>query len=83
MKFAAMNVFSMERWKGVVNGEPLHISDIDDVTNAFLIVELPYNDTAYKQIAMHLLDSLYGRAGAIRMNGLCCCRYLLCSCRPL
>ena len=54
-------------WKGGkawLNGEPLHISDIDDVTNAFLIVEL-----AYKQIAMHLLDDLYGKAGAIRMNG--------------
>ena len=47
----------------------IHISDIDDVTNAFLIVELPYNDAAYKQIAMHLLDDLYGKAGAIRMNG--------------
>lgn len=59
-------------WKGGkawLNGEPLHISDIDDVTNVFLIVELPYNDAAYKQIAMHLLDDLYGKAGAIRMNG--------------
>ena len=59
-------------WKGGkawLNGEPLHISDTDDVTNAFLIVELPYNDAAYKQIAMHLLDDLYGKAGAIRMNG--------------
>ena len=59
-------------WKGGkawLNGEPLHISDIDDVTNAFLIVELPYNDAAYKQIAMHLLDDLYGKAGAIRLNG--------------
>ena len=59
-------------WKGGkawLNGEPLHISDIDGVTNAFLIVELPYNDAAYKQIAMHLLDDLYGKAGAIRMNG--------------
>ena len=59
-------------WKGGkawLNGEPLHISDIDDVTNAFLIVELHYNDAAYKQIAMHLLDDLYGKAGAIRMNG--------------
>ena len=59
-------------WKGGkawLNGEPLHISDIDDATNAFLIVELPYNDAAYKQIAMHLLDDLYGKAGAIRMNG--------------
>lgn len=59
-------------WKGGkawLNGEPLHISDIDDVTNAFLIVELPYNDAAYKRIAMHLLDDLYGKAGAIRMNG--------------
>lgn len=51
-------------WKGGkawLNGEPLHISDIDDVTNAFLIVELPYNDAAYKQIAMHLLDDLYAK----------------------
>ena len=61
--------YAWKSGKAWLNGEPLHISDIDDVTNAFLIVELPYNDAAYKQIAMHLLDDLYGKAGAIRMNG--------------
>ena len=30
---------------------------------------LHISDAAYKQIAMHLLDDLYGKAGAIRMNG--------------
>lgn len=59
-------------WKGGkawLNGEPLHVSDIGEVTDAFLIVELPYNDAAYKPVAMQLLDDLYGKAGAIRMNG--------------
>lgn len=59
-------------WKGGkawLNGELLRVSEIDDITNAFLIVELPYNDKEYKPTAMHLLDDLYGKAGAIRMNG--------------
>lgn len=59
-------------WKGGkawMNGELLRVSEMNDMTNALLVVELPYTDEAYKQTAMHLLNSLYGKVGAIRMNG--------------
>lgn len=59
-------------WKGGnawLNGAPLHVSGINELTNAFLIIELPYNDKDYKQTGMYLLDSFYGNVGGIRMNG--------------
>lgn len=59
-------------WKGggaFVNGENIHVSNIEDITHAFLITELPYNHHQYKQTALHLIDSLYGVVGGIRMNG--------------
>lgn len=59
-------------WKGGkawLNGEPLQVSGIENIANAFLIIELPYNDAAYKQTALYLLDHLYGKASGIRMNG--------------
>ena len=59
-------------WKGGkawLNGVQLQVSEVRDITNSFLIIELPYNDKAYKQTALHLLDNLYGRVGGIRMNG--------------
>lgn len=59
-------------WKGgkaYMNGEEIHVSDIDAIEKAFLITELPYNDRQYKQTALHLIDNLYGVVGGIRMNG--------------
>lgn len=59
-------------WKGGrawLNGKQLQVSTVQDITNTFLIIELPYNDKAYKQTALHLLDHLYGKVGGIRMNG--------------
>lgn len=59
-------------WKGGkawLNGEPLQVSTVNELTDAFIIVELPYNDKEYKQTAMHLLNEFYGKVGGIRMNG--------------
>ncbi|MDR0892512.1 MAG: inositol monophosphatase [Mediterranea sp.] len=59
-------------WKGekaYLNGEEIHVSDVQDAKNAFIITELPYNFQEYKATALHLLDSLYGVVGGIRMNG--------------
>ena len=52
-----------------LNGEPLHVSDISNPENAFVFCELPYNSDDYKHTALHLLNSLYGKVGGIRMNG--------------
>lgn len=59
-------------WKGgkaYLNGEEIHVSNITEVKDAFLITELPYNHIQYKQTALHLINELYGKVGAIRMNG--------------
>ena len=59
-------------WKGgkaFMNGKEIHVSDIRDVKDAFVITELPYNHLQYKQTALHLIDRLYGVVGGIRMNG--------------
>ncbi|MCD8029549.1 MAG: inositol monophosphatase [Bacteroides sp.] len=59
-------------WKAgpaYLNGQQICVSDTSAVEGAFLIVELPYNDEAYKATALYLIDALYGVAGGIRMNG--------------
>ena len=59
-------------WKGgkaYLNGEDIHVSDITNVKDAFLVTELPYNYQQYKQTALHLIEELYGKVGGIRMNG--------------
>lgn len=59
-------------WKGGkawLNGEEIHVSNVDNLKNAFLITELPYNARQYKRTAEHLLQKLYGVVGGIRMNG--------------
>ena len=59
-------------WKGgkaFMNGEEIHVSNVEDIKDAFVITELPYNHLQYKQTALHLIDQLYGVVGGIRMNG--------------
>lgn len=59
-------------WKGgkaFLNGTEIHTSDVKEVKDAFVIVELPYNYEEYKQTALHLIKELYGKVGGIRMNG--------------
>ncbi len=59
-------------WKGggaYLNGEALHVSATQGPSEAFLILELPYNAASYKQTALHLLNKFYGLVSAIRMNG--------------
>ena len=59
-------------WKGGgawMNEQPISVSDVNDVEKAFVVCELPYNSDAYKHTALHLIHSLYGRVGGIRMNG--------------
>ena len=55
--------------KGFLNGGVIHVSDVSQAQDAFVITELPYNYQQYKQTALHLIDRLYGVVGGIRMNG--------------
>lgn len=59
-------------WKGgkaFMNGERIHISDIDIIDNAFIGLDLPYNDKEFKPVVGYLFDNLYGRAASIRICG--------------
>ena len=59
-------------WKGGkawMNGDELHVSKIENIEEAFVITELPYNHRQYKRTAEYLLKQLYGVVGGIRMNG--------------
>ena len=49
MRSVAMNVFYA--WKGgkaFMNGEEIHVSNVEDIKDAFVITELPYNHLQYK-----------------------------------
>ena len=60
---------SMPRHEGdAPRPERLHVSR-QPLTDALLCLQLPYNSQAYKPMAKHLLDTFYGRAASIRMNG--------------
>lgn len=52
-----------------INEQPMQVSKVADLSNAFLITELPYDAEKYKQTGLHLINSLYGAVGGIRMNG--------------
>jgi myo-inositol-1(or 4)-monophosphatase len=59
-------------WKGGgawLNERKISVSQVKDIDQALVVCELPYNVDAYKQTALHFIDSLYGRVSAIRMNG--------------
>lgn len=59
-------------WKGggaYVNGKPLSVNKQNDISQALLCIELPYNVDLYSQAAHHLIHHFYGLAGGIRMNG--------------
>ena len=51
-----------------LNGEPIHVSQ-QRLEDALLCLQLPYNSEAYKPQAKHFIDTFYGRAASIRMNG--------------
>lgn len=51
-----------------LNGELIHVSK-QQIEDALLCLQLPYNSEAYKPMAKHFIDTFYGRAASIRMNG--------------
>ena len=58
-------------WKGGgawLNDNPIHVNEHNDITQALLGVELPYQ-TDYKSFGLSLIGHFYGLAGGIRMNG--------------
>lgn len=59
-------------WQGggaFVDGERMEVSTVQQLEDAFLVTELPYNSEQYSRTAEHLIRNLYGKVGGIRMNG--------------
>lgn len=59
-------------WKGggaYLNGDRMQVSDVASLDDAYVVVELPYNARQYARTAQHLIQRLYGKVAAIRMNG--------------
>lgn len=55
--------------KAYLNGEEIHVSEVKELKDAFLMTELPYNHRQYKQTGEHLIHELYGVVAGLRMNG--------------
>lgn len=58
-------------WQGggaYVNDSPIHVSQ-QHINDALLCLQLPYDSDAYKPTAKHFIDTFYGHAASIRMNG--------------
>ena len=59
-------------WQGggaYVNGERMEVSSVQQVEDAFVVTELPYNSDRYARTGEHLIHELYGRVAGIRMTG--------------
>ena len=52
-----------------VNGERMEVSSVQQVEDAFVVTELPYNSDRYACTGEHLIHELYGRVAGIRMTG--------------
>lgn len=52
-----------------LNGKRIHVSGTKDLNQACMLIEFPYDAHLYKETALHLVNSLYGKVAALRMNG--------------
>lgn len=52
-----------------MNGERMEVSSVQQVEDAFVVTELPYNSDRYARTGEHLVHELYGRVAGIRMTG--------------
>ena len=59
-------------WKGspaYLNGAEIHVSSVDQLDHAFIALGFPYAVDKYKPMALHLVNTLYGTASAMRLQG--------------
>lgn len=52
-----------------LNGREIQVSQVSDMDDALIALGFPYNFKAYKPMAVHLVDRLYGNVGALRLPG--------------
>ena len=56
-------------YEAYLDGNEIHVSDVSVLDNAFIALGFPYNSDAYRPVAAHLVDRLYGFAGGTRLMG--------------
>lgn len=52
-----------------LNGKEIRVSAISDLYEAFIALGFPYDFDSYKPTAVHLVKSLYGNVGGLRLQG--------------
>lgn len=52
-----------------LNDKEIQVSDVSDMYEAFIALGFPYDFEAYKPVANHLVNALYGNVGGLRLQG--------------
>lgn len=52
-----------------LNGLPIHVSSIDTLNDALLLMGFPYRAHEFKPMALHLVEQCYGMVGGTRLIG--------------
>ena len=52
-----------------LNGKEIHVSSVSALDDSFIELGFPYNSEAYKPMATHLVDRLYGNVAGLRLMG--------------
>ena len=52
-----------------LNGTEIHVSSVSALDDAFIELGFPYNAEAYRPMAVHLVNTLYGNVGGLRLMG--------------
>lgn len=61
--------YAVKGGKAYRDGQEIRVSHCQHLEEAFIAIGFPYNATAYKPTALHLVDGLYGHAGGTRLLG--------------
>ena len=52
-----------------LNDQEIHVSGISSMTDAFIALGFPYNSEAYRPVAEHIVHTMYGNVGGLRLQG--------------
>ncbi len=55
--------------KSYLNGKEINVSNVDNLSDAFIALGFPYNHEKYKSLAEYIVHELYGNVGGLRLQG--------------
>lgn len=55
--------------KSYLNGNEIHVSDVNELSEAFIALGFPYDHDTYKPLAEYIIHTLYGNIGGLRLQG--------------